>query len=197
MSSGATDSIAATALFVEVLVIGVGALVAFAVAAAVLIGPAPVREALSEAGATGALLVTAAAYAMGIVVDRAADAVFQPAAGRLLSKSFQDRRAYERARQIVHAVPNLSARSAYSRSRLRVCRGWALNVGALIVLLQIYALVRGDTMPDNALLAGWVLGGAALLGLILTWRSLARNGYQQLALQAAALTPPADQPMSP
>lgn len=195
VSDDTAGGVAATALFVEVLVVGAGAAAALALAAAVLVGPAPVTQALTAAGAPVALLVTAVSYVSGIVVDRAADALFRPASRRLRARSFDDRAAYDRARLVVDDLPGVAARAAYARSRLRVCRGWALDAAALVLLLQAYAFVRAGSLPPEVLPAGWVMGTAFVVGCVAAWRSLARNGYQRLARQTAPpdrSEPPAD-----
>ncbi|GHH31718.1 hypothetical protein [Streptomyces lanatus] len=190
--------VAATAMFVEVLVVGIGFLTGLGILAAAIAGPDNSRQ-LAPAAATplaaGAAL--AFAYALGILIDRAADTVLAPARRRLRTQSFPTSAAYAQARLKLAEVPALAARADYARSRLRICRGWVLN-SILLTLAADLALWRYPVEHRPLLLGtATVLGVAAALGFYLSWHAITATGYRKLAVQtapAATQTVPAQLP---
>ncbi|WP_436988145.1 hypothetical protein [Streptomyces sp. enrichment culture] len=196
---------AATSMFVEVLVVGIGFLTGLGVLTAAIAGPDNTRQ-LAPAAATplaaGAAL--AFAYALGILIDRAADTVLAPVRRRLRARSFPNSSAYAQARLRLAEIPALAARADYARSRLRICRGWMLNT-ILLTLATDLALWRYPVEHRSLLLAtATVLGTLATVGFYLAWHTITATGYRKLAAQtapAAAQTvpsqPPAPAPQTP
>ncbi|MFD5861493.1 hypothetical protein [Streptomyces chartreusis] len=191
---------AATAMFVEVLVVGIGFLTGLGILAAAIAGPDNSRQ-LAPAAATplaaGAAL--AFAYALGILIDRAADTILAPARRRLRTQSFLTSAAYAQARLKLADIPALAARADYARSRLRICRGWILN-SILLTLATDLALWRYPVEHRTLLLAtATVLGALAAVGFYLSWHAITATGYRKLAAQtmpAAALPVPSQPPAS-
>ena len=192
--------VAATAMFVEVLVVGIGFLTGLGILAAAIAGPDNSRQ-LAPAAATplaaGAAL--AFAYALGILIDRAADTILAPARRRLRTQSFPTSAAYAQARLKLADIPALAARADYARSRLRICRGWILN-SILLTLATDLALWRYPVEHRTLLLAtATVLGALAAVGFYLSWHAITATGYRKLAAQtmpAAALPVPSQPPAS-
>ncbi|MGW6739371.1 hypothetical protein ACWGDX_01290 [Streptomyces sp. NPDC055025] len=195
-----SEVVAATAMFVEVLVVGIGFLTGLGVLTAAIAGSDNSRRLAPMVGtslAAGAAL--ASAYALGILVDRAADTALAPARRRLRAQSFPTSAAYAQARLKLAEFPSLAARADYARSRLRICRGWVLN-SILLTLATDLALWRFP-VEHRPLLFGTttVLGILAVVGFYLSWHTITATGYRKLAAQttpATVQTAPA-QPTTP
>ncbi|GAA1733160.1 MULTISPECIES: hypothetical protein [Streptomyces] len=197
--------VAATAMFVEVLVVGIGFLAGLGVLAAALAGPDNSRHLAPMAGtslAAGAAL--AFAYALGIIIDRAADTALAPTRRRLRAQSFPTSAAYAQARLKLAEFPSLMARADYARSRLRICRGWVLN--SILLTLAIDLALWRFPVEHRALLLGaaTVLGILAVVGFYLSWRAITATGYRKLAAQTAPAAtqsvpsqPPVPAPQTP
>ncbi|WP_152051008.1 hypothetical protein [Tautonia marina] len=149
-----------TALFVELLVIGAGAVIAVVLAIVGLCGHEWVPLVKSvEWLLLGPLL--AISYVLGIVVDRLADDAFEVWIDKRRTNTFGTKDAYHQTRYAV-----LSRHEAlrfileYGRSRLRIARGWTLNCIMIFVAMQAYAFSRleGSTRWQVAL-----IGGSAIL----------------------------------
>ncbi|MER6450830.1 hypothetical protein [Streptomyces venezuelae] len=186
---------AATAMFIEVLVVGIGTLTAAVMLLIALIGPANTTKLAPVAGsslATGVSL--AAAYALGILLDRAADTALTPHRRRLRSRYFATSAAYAQARLRLTDFPTLAARSDYARSRMRICRGWLLNTLALTLTADLAMLRYPLDHRPLILGATTALGIVTAFGFYRAWRALTLTGYRKLAEQT---TPPAALPSLP
>ncbi|MFE5143930.1 hypothetical protein ACFRDV_40995 [Streptomyces fagopyri] len=183
---------AATAMFVEVLVVGIGFLTGLAILAAALAGPDNSRRMAPLAGtplAAGAAL--AFAYALGILIDRAADTVLARPRRRLRARFFATSAAYAQARSKLSDSPALVARADYARSRLRICRGWVLN-SVLLTLAVDLGLVHYPVEHRALLLImTTLLGILAAVGFYLSWHTITATGYRKLAVQTAPAATPA------
>ncbi|MGW5823039.1 hypothetical protein [Streptomyces noursei] len=182
---------AATAMFVEVLVVGIGFLSALGILTAAVAGPGDSRRLAPAAGtplAAGAAL--AFAYALGILIDRAADAALTPVRRRLRTQSFPTSAAYAQARLRLGEIPVLAARADYARSRLRICRGWMFN-SILLTLATDLALGRYPVEHRHLLLVMvTILGALATAGFYLSWHTITATGYRKLAAQTTSAVMP-------
>ncbi|MDC2960384.1 hypothetical protein PO587_38760 [Streptomyces gilvifuscus] len=183
---------AATAMFVEVLVVGIGFVTGLALLAAAAAGPETTARAAPVAGSTPAAGAgLAAAYALGILIDRAADKALAPVRRRLRQASFPTDAAYAQARLTLAEQPTLVALADYARSRMRICRGWILNT-ALLTLAGDLALLRYHVEHRPLLLTlTTALGLALTAGFYLSWNTITATGYRKLAQQTMTLTTPA------
>ncbi|MFD1663108.1 hypothetical protein ACFSL4_34305 [Streptomyces caeni] len=180
-------------MFVEVLVIGIGALAGVFGCVSAVVGYGDMRKlatVLSSTPASGVALSTA--YALGIVFDRAADYLLTSPRRRLRRRYFATNAAYGEARRIIIDFPHLMAMSDYARSRMRICRGWFLDC----LLLSLAGSLLVWRFPvENRLgifIAVIMLGGLGAAGFYLSWRSITATGYKKLAqqtLNAAASVP--------
>ncbi|ANP56718.1 hypothetical protein AVL59_23225 [Streptomyces griseochromogenes] len=171
-------------MFVEVLVVGIGFLTSLGILAAAVAGPGNSRRLALVADtplAAGAAL--ALAYALGILIDRAADTALTTVRRRLRSQSFPTSAAYAQARLKISEMPELAALADYARSRLRVCRGWILN--SIMLTLAIDLALWRYSVEDRPLLVATatVLGTLAALGFYLSWHAITATGYRKLAAQ--------------
>ncbi|MET8647675.1 hypothetical protein [Streptomyces sp. NPDC004675] len=180
---------AATAMFVEVLVVGIGFVTGLAMLAAAAAGPQNTAKAAPVVGSTPAAGVgLAAAYALGILVDRAADKALAGVRRRLRHATFPSDSVYAQARLALATVPSLVALADYARSRMRICRGWILNT-ALLTVAGDLLLLRYDVEHRTLLLAlTTILGVGLTAGFYLSWRTITVTGYRKLAQQMPTVT---------
>ncbi|MGW4439543.1 hypothetical protein ACWELO_27945 [Streptomyces sp. NPDC004596] len=182
----ASGVIAATAMFVEVLVVGIGAFVAVVGCASAAAGYSNMQKVaplLASTPASGAAL--AFSYALGVAVDRAADFLLTPHRRRLRSRYFSSNIAYRTARQKVADSPHIAAMADYARSRMRICRGWVLN--CLLLSISFILLISRFPLQDRALLIAVtaVLGGLFLVAFYGAWVNITETGYKKLSQQAS------------
>lgn len=159
-----------TNLFVELLVIGVGASlwIGLLVCGIVSVGDIPAPWLRSYP----LLLVSLAfLYVLGIITDRMADWTFdQLFSSRIRSRCFDSKRAYQDARRFVlNSSDRLADLHEYGRTRIRISRGWSLNsaLAALVLSLQTLCQPAGSLWTSAA--ARWGIVGLAGLSLAAWW----------------------------
>lgn len=184
-----------TALFVELLVIGMGTATWLALFLAAILGYRFDTDLLQENPALIGTL-TAIVYVLGIVVDRLVRDLFMPT---LEAKAMRSVFTPERMGRIKAIAPgidegnlsmemekfiranseSLAHKIDYNRSRLRICRAWVLHF-ALIGVGFTWWNYRVQLV--DAATQVWLLSGDVLL-MVLTWRVaylLARDHHQDL-----------------
>lgn len=174
-----------TALFVELVVVGVGALLNVALLLATVFTLSVPTQA--PEWFDGSLLLAAvflAAYPLGLLLDRVADLALGWPAGRLRRPYFADVDSFRRARIAVYADTSLRDAFEYARHRIRISRGWALN---LAMLLGTYNALVWLRLPDSRpLLRLSVTGTTLLLVLLLaslySWAKLVQDEARNLSL---------------
>jgi hypothetical protein len=176
-------------MFVEVLVVGIGFVTGLGLLAAAAAGPETTAHAAPVAGSTPAAGAgLAAAYALGILIDRIADKALAPVRRRLRRASFPTDSAYAQARLTLAEKPALVALADYARSRMRICRGWILNT-ALLTVAGDLALLRYHVEHRSLLLTlTTALGLAMTTGFYLSWHTITATGYRKLAQQTTPAT---------
>lgn len=181
-----------THLFVELLVIGFGALAWILILIAALFGY-DIGKFQAQILSLGAVFPTLGlAYVLGILTDRVADWIVDRVdighrrkvyeeVGKSQQDYFQDRRT------LVVDGPELWKFFEYGRSRLRICRGWFLN-SLLLTASTALLLVRNH---GSLSWTQWQYG-ACFTGLVgfswLCWRSWSRlnqKEYSKIERQAA------------
>lgn len=176
-----------TNVFVELLVIGLGPVTALLLIALVVLGPATLELAqVLDATASLALVVPflAVTYLLGIVTDRVADRLFAPTSGRLRRSFFVDNDEYHAARRtIIVYAPAIYRIRQYGRSRMRICRGWTVNLLILWIPANLYL---AQVLPGGGLL-WWVNALLVLIlaGTVASWRWIARSEYEKIREGAA------------
>lgn len=173
-----------TNVFVELLVIGLGPVAAAWLVLALVLHPGAVSPGqIIDAGASLVVFVPALGltYVLGIVVDRIADRLFAGWAAKLRHRHFDSDDAYHDARRTIvyHSEPMYRIRQ-YGRSRMRICRGWAVNAVLLVLpanLLVARVLSTGRTgallLLDTSLLV-------VFSGTVFSWRVLADGEYRKI-----------------
>jgi hypothetical protein len=171
-----------TSLFVELVIIGVGGACWLALAVLSVFGYDWVPTGKIDA-LPAILAVLAPVYVLGIVIDRLGGFLFQGWDRRLRQKHFPKAGDYQRARTVVFdQSQSLREWFQYSRSRLRICRGWTVN--ALLCLLTANLFIWSALPLDAPRLAlslwGTIGFGLLALGVGSAWRRLAEGEYKRL-----------------
>jgi len=182
-----------TNLFVELIVIGVGAVTWLLLFVFSLFGYAwvPTEYVLSAIAAIPALAVV---YVLGIISDRLADALFGLIwSDDLINPYFKDRKEYYNARRIILTrSERLSDLLEYGRSRLRICRGWAFNSILISIGLNffIWTNFSGSSFTLTVSVFGTIFLLLIALGAWFAWRNLTQNEYRKIKEQAAFIADP-------
>lgn len=182
-----------TNLFVELVVIGVGAAL-WVVLLLLALSGLRAAEVLALVQLETAVPLLALVYVLGIVVDRLADVVFERLwVSQLRQEHFASLGEYYDARRtILTHSERLTELLEYGRSRLRICRGWCLNCVLIVPALNLWLLSGKGARPlglDPGL--GALAGTLAFLllgaGTWFAWRNLARMEYRKVREQARYL----------
>ena len=176
------SGIAATALFIEVLVVGVGASGAAFITACAVFGVRRVAEVGKIDGTVLAAIGVSVSYILGIIVDRGADFLLRKPSEACRMRHFDTDADYDAARRLVHADPVSLGKYEYSRSRMRVCRGWVLNWAALALAFIVWNIRDSDVNAGHGAVAISVCFLLALcLASYIAWLSIVRSAMRELA----------------
>lgn len=171
-----------THLFVELLVIGMGALAWVTLAALGFFGTSWLPPIENWLFATFPVL--AFAYVLGIVSDRLADKLLDGQAARLRNTTYKTEVEFFEARRLLKMqAPALWQDAEYARSRLRICRGWVLNCLLLAVVspLALYRLAGPHACAMVMSTIAWLV----LAGLCwFCWRSMTAVSFEKINRQA-------------
>lgn len=175
-----------TSLFVELIVIGIGTLLALILTIMSIFGYEWILwEKIASPIMTVPLL--SITYLLGIVIDRLADQIYRNRNRKLRQKQFDCNDKYHNARTYVYQFANerIIALFLYGRSRLRISRAWSLNCILLAIINPIDVWLRCDLISDNTKILitifSTIFFGIGTLATYLTWRKLAQNDYKRLA----------------
>jgi len=152
-----------TQLFVELLVIGLGASVWISLGVTMFAG-GQIR--LSEVWSDRTLILplVAAAYAVGIVLDRLAWSLFSPLEHRIEAEYVLPLGVprWRLERSVMNRSENLARDLYYTRSRLRICRAWVLNGVLITVLFLVWGQAKRQLNLTQTLAIG--VAGAVFVG---------------------------------
>ena len=180
-----------TNLFVELLVVGVGA---FAWTLLLLLGfvGKDINTVMAYANVAWTIPLLSISYVLGIVIDRIADGIFSKFWGKnIRSKFFSSKNHYYKSRSIIFTYSqSISELLEYNRSRLRICRGWALNSIMLVFALNLYALLRPTLYIEQVIfvLPGSILFFIIACGTWYAWRDILIKEYRKTKHQTAYTT---------
>jgi len=179
-----------TNLFVELIVIGVGAACWVGMLILSLFGVESISlESLSSYPVLVTLLTMA--YLLGIISDRAADFAFDKLfSNSLRIRHFGQKREYQDARRLVfNTSDRLADMHDYGRTRIRICRGWALN--AVLIALSLNVLLHSRFLQADWFEAARIWGtvGFVLLSVSCwwSWRMLCSTEYLKISEHAKFL----------
>ncbi|MEM9804632.1 MAG: hypothetical protein AAF959_05085, partial [Cyanobacteria bacterium P01_D01_bin.56] len=179
-----------TDLFVELIVIGVGATIWVILLVLSVFGYDWV--AFDQVFALPSLLpILAITYILGIVTDRVADNLFDVVWKSKLAQQFypKDGDDYDDRRYIYLRSERLASLLEYGRSRLRICRGWVLNTTLILISLNLFILRQVTDLTTKV--AMFVFSNFFLIvliyGLWFSWKELTLADYRKVKRQSAWL----------
>jgi hypothetical protein len=152
---------ATTPLFVEIIVIGVGAFTALGLIVTATID-APWLLIRDTTAIIFAFPFLALSYVLGIIVDRLADSLHNTFSRQQWKcKPFASMMEYHAAHKLIryHSGPAWQ-HLEYTRSRIRICRGWSLNCVLLLLGANLWIWLQGNTLA-------WSLTSSAVVSAIL------------------------------
>lgn len=181
-----------TDLFVELIVVGLGAFAWLVLLLLAVLGVdmALLKSILAEPAAALPALVLI--YLLGIVTDRFADRLFNvlwvDKKQQLLYPGGQA--GFHQDKTLILAQSDRFAQMyEYSRSRQRICRGWALNGALLLVAALILLFCRFSQLPNLNLVGLTIL--LLLLALVYccwwSWLLMVDTELRRVQEQAALL----------
>lgn len=176
-----------TNLFVELIVIGIGALTWTLLVLLTALGFdwLPIDRAFSIEALVPVLSIV---YVLGIITDRVADAIFDRWwSDDLRSEHFGERQEYYRARrQILTSSERLSDLLEYGRSRLRIARGWTLNaiLIAMGLNLFVWTRLRQSQMAARLSVVGTLFLLTLAAGAWYAWQSISLAEYRKIKEQS-------------
>ncbi|MFK8184267.1 MAG: hypothetical protein AB8B99_12910 [Phormidesmis sp.] len=179
-----------TDLFVEIIVIGVGATIWIVLLALSVFGYSwvPSGQVFSFASLLPILAIT---YVLGIVTDRVADTLFDKLWKPSLAQQFyqKDGDDYDDRRYIYLRSEQLASLLEYGRSRLRICRGWTLNSALILVSLNIFIQqqLSSPAIKRTAFLFSNLFLLLLTYCLWFSWRQLTLADYRKVKRQSAWL----------
>lgn len=171
-----------TSLFVELLVIGTGAMIALALVLTSMIQLDThwLSSTLEDYSLLVALFAFSFIYLLGIVVDRLADMLFDARSQQIKATVYKaDENILADKINIYHNATPLVEMINYGRSRMRICRGWILNLLFIIIAFDGYCLLNqsGDIL---SLIGINVLALAFLYLLYICWKNLTIKEYSKI-----------------
>ena len=179
-----------TDLFVELIITGIGALAWLILLFFSAFGVSSIE--VDKLVSVPVLIpLLSLAYVLGIVIDRVSDSLFENLWGKkLFGQFYKNRTDYfdDRTYIYVHAA-KLADLMEYGRSRMRICRGSALNAVLLLVSLNLFTWTQ---IADVALrwrisLFGSLFWIALACGTWFTWYRLTLNNHRRAKEQAEFL----------
>lgn len=136
------------------------------------------------ASPAAAVVLLSFIYVCGIVTDRIADFIFEKLWGAEIRKKwFPSVSDYYGARREIFEKSHLASQLLeYSRSRLRICRGWAFNLVMSSIALTIFLISTSSPPFDKPRV--FVFGTLGLLSLAggswYSWKTLAESEYRKV-----------------
>ena len=178
-----------TAVFSEILAIGIQTtvLVGMAFAALVDVGPAVSGAQGWEAALTVVLL--ASAYVLGVVADRIADSLLKPLRNAVSEHDPAEHTAMRR--RVLEKESPLSTFLEYQRSRMRLMRGTILNLTLAIPVTTLYLLLRGPQEPLQAIAVSVIALVALVAACVFAFSEIvkAQDKWLHLIANPGALQP--------
>ncbi len=177
-----------TELFVELIVIGIGAVIWIVLGTFSIFGYTwiPNEELFSVSTLISFLSLV---YIVGIVTDRIADVLFEAIWVPKLQKKYYSSSALARDdRRLIYSSNEFLANLIeYGRSRLRICRGWAFN-GVLIMIAANFFIatqVSGRDLQNKLFIWVNLLVGFVAYFSWYSWYRLQDTQYRRLKDDAA------------
>ncbi len=176
-----------TELFVELIVIGIGAVIWIVLGTLSMFGYTWVPKELFSV--TSLIPFLSVVYIVGIVTDRIADMLFEAIwVPKLQKKHYLVPADARDDRRLIYSENQYLANLIeYGRSRLRICRGWAFNSVLIMIAANFFIATQVSGLDLQNKLFIWVNG---LVGFVAffswySWYQLQETQYRRLKDDAA------------
>ena len=170
-----------TNLFVELLLIGLGAAIWVLLLGNVFgVGLADLQQLSGKNEIAWTAMAIGFLYILGILTDRFADHLMDKRNRKLLNQVYgddYDQLVKDRAFLFKESSP-LVDNMAYGRSRMRICRGWILNLLPILILGNIHIIVGGN--PFLKILFFNIFGLLLWYGFFFAWEKLTLKEYGKI-----------------
>ena len=181
-----------TNLFVELLVIGFGAigwilLIILSVFGYEWLLKINLKNISSISSFVPILAVT---YVLGIIVDRVADQLALRSTIKINNKNYDKKTRpipfYEDRRLVLSTDSPIAGLLQYGRSRARICRGWAFNSIIILIFLNVFLFVRlkGISSFWSITICSNALFFCLFIGCCFSWVILKNSEYIKTQEQA-------------
>lgn len=178
-----------TSLFVELVVIGIGAAFWIVLLIFAIFGYSWVpTDNIPSLLAAIPLLTTV--YVLGIVTDRMIDRLFDRIWGNKLKLKYfnNSSEAYEARRIVITSSDRMADIIEYNRSRLRICRGWTVHSFLIAVTLPVFALIQLECgIAIKVSVAGFLVFAILGISSYFAWKYLNHAQYLKVKEQAGFL----------
>lgn len=181
-----------TNLFVELIVIGVGAAIWFSLLVLTFFGYEwiPVERLLSLPATLPMLSIV---YLFGVLTDRMADVTFEKLfahANRVKVYGKDNTRQYYLDRDLIlDKSERFSEEYEYSRSRQRIARGWTLNAAAIAIALNLFLWTNLQDRQQTLRISLFFTLFLILLAMAsrFSWQRLSETQYKKVMHHAIYL----------
>jgi hypothetical protein len=180
---------ATTAIFAEILIVGLQACVWLALFLTAVTGPLQADISFLKGWeGLASTFVLGVAYALGILVDRLADSLLSPVDKRLRDRWLPRKKGEpsisQRRLRIMATDEGMAKFLDYLRSRVRIARSTAFNVlliltGLIVLGVQEAASYRAPSGNKFLLVAG-IIGPLLLALSLFAWARISKTYYRRL-----------------
>ncbi len=179
-----------TEFFVELIVVGTGAIIWIYLLVISIFGFARVN--LDQLSSLTTLIpFLSITYVVGIVVDRIADVIFERIWSRkIFCRYYREKDEYYEDRRTLYLKESrLVDLLEYGRSRIRICRGWALNSALILLTLNLFIWTQLPRLSLKIRASFWgsLLCTLLMCGTWFAWYKLTSNDYRKVKEQSAFL----------
>jgi len=168
-------------IIVELIVIGFGFMV-FTILMGLHINKQAIELLLDLPSALSLFFISITCYVSGVIIDRMADRLFSFPEDYVRKNSMTNDVDFKDARSEVFSIsPHVKEWIEYGRIRIRVVRGWSLNLIAIILLIVWDHLSDGPNtiFGDHHLIIS-LLTLIIFVGCVYSWFSLTRGECRRI-----------------
>jgi hypothetical protein len=172
-----------TAIVAEILIVGLQAAAWISLVLMSVFGTRWVHAAVQDSGTLVAVLVIAAAYVLGVIVDRLSDTAVRAVQGRG-EKDSKPGTVGKKRLYVMAYGGEMGEFLEYQRSRLRIARATVFNMVFALPAAALFAMVRGNALTDpgrvRLLAAGVVFGVIAFVASLFAFLQVDRAFMKRL-----------------
>ena len=181
-----------TNLFVELIVIGLGAFIWLSLFFAPLFGFSGFHQFFDFFENKNATLIALASipfiYVLGIIVDRVADIMLQPVEQKIRGQYFENTKEVMDAKTAIYYKSQIISNvMEYNRSRLRICRGWFLNSLVFIISGNLVLILTSTTHKGLYVLLNTIFFLFFAWLNFYAWKVMTRKEYEKIQSYSTSL----------